>query len=185
MRSKLIESMGEPGTFNLTSDDPMYWTERLSREISLNLYNLEQNGFRFEQHTADDIAGIENTLDTYSANVAAWMPTAIAASESGSPIPSAPALPDIISGGLATLGEGWIFFFIKIGIHFVIKWIENKLSSTTDAGELAQILRKALLKQGASGEFSILELLASLPLHITISNKGDFQDFFYADRPET
>jgi hypothetical protein len=82
-------------------------------------------------------------------------------------------------------GGSWQGFLFRLFVQVGIAWLEKKLSSSTDAGELAQILRKAMLKGEDENEYAILEQLSNTPLEIIISKEGDYQDICYSDRPET
>lgn len=178
MLSREIYSLGDPGTFDITDkDNPQYYVARLSHELSENLYNLQTDGFDFKQMENSDYTSFENAYDTYRALVVTWFTTAIGDSDAGDPITAVPALPDITSI-VPWLGENpWLTFLVNLAIDLGLEWLRGKLASGTEASEVAQVLKQALIgENGASEEFPLLELLAAVPIEIILSKYGDFQD---------
>jgi hypothetical protein len=74
---------------------------------------------------------------------------------------------------------------LKYGLALLAKWLEAKLIGHTEGGEVAQILRRAMLKNaGTPQEFSIFEQLANVPLELIFSSLGEYKDMFYSDRED-
>ena len=179
-----VYSLGSPGTFDIVDkDDPQYYIARLSHEMSVNLYNLQTAGFDFKQMETTDYASFEDAWDTYRTNIAAWFDTAVQDSEDGDPIASVPAIPDITTI-IPWLGQNpWIAFLARVVIDVGMRWLRKKLDSTTDATEIAKVLRQALIGEIDSTEYPLIELLASIPIEIILSKWGDLQDLVVTDRP--
>ena len=175
MLEYIVYSLDDPGTFDLTKGDPMYWTERLSFEFTTMLYNMETLGFKLRQAEDSDYVSIEGTLTTYITTFYNWADAAIDASNSGDPIPVSPALPTLpnfMSGELIAL-------LLKVIIRGIMRWIELKLESGTEASEIAQILKKGLIGKVGETEYSLIELLQNTPLEIRVSLKGEHEDITY------
>lgn len=179
-----VDSLGDPGTFDLTDkDDPQYYIARASHEVSMNFYNLETAGFDFIQNEDADFDALEEAYDTFVGNVATWFDTAVAESMDGDPISGVPAIPDI-TAILPWLGpEGWMVFLVKIAIDLTLRWIRKKLDSNTDTKEITAVLRQALIGEIDSTEYPLLELLANIPLTVILDKHGDFNDLLYSGRP--
>lgn len=170
-----VYSLGDPGTFDLIAGDPMYWTERLSFELSKNLYNLSNGGYKFRQPVAADYTTLETTVNTYITSFATWADSAVDASNDGLPIPvppTLPTLPDFLSG------EVWAML-IKLGLGILIRWIEKKLESGTEASEIAQVLKQGLIGLAGGEEYSFIELLQNTPLEIRVSSKNEYEDITF------
>lgn len=184
MLSQTIYSLGDPGTFDITDKtDPRYYTARFSHEMSENFYNLQTAGFDFNQMEATDYAAFENAYDTYRALIVTWFTTAIGESNDGDPITAVPALPDITSI-VPWLGENpWLTFLVNLAIDLGLEWLRGKLASGTEASEVAQVLKQALIGEIDSTEFPLLELLADKSIQIILSKYGDYQDIVYGNRP--
>jgi hypothetical protein len=183
MKETPVLSLGAPGSFLLTDKtDPLYYIARLSHEQSMNLYAMETAGFRLEQDEDTDVTGMQTILNTWFSDLDTWMLNAATASDAGLPVPAPPAPPTLpgktIEGILLTL-------FIKLVVRLVVSWLEKKLNPDKQAGEIAQILKDALIASNGTGEYPILTQLANTPLEIILSKSGDYVDFFYSDRPET
>jgi hypothetical protein len=186
MLQQQVQSLGNPGTFDITDKtDPLYYIARFSHEMSMNFYQLNSQSFEFRQMEDTDFSSMEDEVDTYFALVKSWISNAVNASDAGNPIPSAPSFPMLTDTVEFLQGGSWQGFLFRLFVQVGIAWLEKKLSSSTDAGELAQILRKAMLKGEDEDEYAILEQLSNTPLEIIISKEGDYQDICYSDRPET
>jgi hypothetical protein len=183
MRRVTVTSLGDPGSFTLTDKtDPLYYIARYSHEQSMNLYLLQSNSFAWEQDEDSDISAIQTAWETYLPTFEAWAESAIAASSSGSSIPDIPSLPLIP----ATTVEGILIqLALKYGLALLAKWLEAKLIGDTEGSEVAQILRRAMLKNaGTPQEFSIFEQLSNVPLELIFSSLGEYKDMFYSDRED-
>jgi len=143
MRVIPVFSLGEPVAFNRDPSDPLYWLERLAYEQSKNLYNLQQDGFEFEQGESTDFDSVEESLDTYASSIDSWFASAMQAASDGLPIPSAPSIPDIVGGVLPRLtGNPWIFLLAKIAIHLLVKLLEKRLDPDTSGSDLVRVLNE-------------------------------------------
>ena len=170
-----VHSIGDPGSFDLSKGDPMYWTERLSFETTKMLYDMNALGFKLRQAEDSDYVSIEGTLTTYITTFYNWADSAVDASSAGDPIPTSPALPTLpnfMSGELIAL-------LFKVAIRIIMRWIEKKLESGTEASEIAQVLKKGLIGTIDSTEYSFIELLQNTPLEIRVSLKGEHEDITY------
>ena len=170
-----VYSLDDPGTFDLTKGDPMYWTERLSFETTKMLYDMAALGFKFRQAEDSDYVSIEGTLTTYITTFYNWADAAVDASNSGDPIPVSPALPTLpnfMSGELIAL-------LLKVIIRVIMRWVEKKLESGTEASEIAQVLKQGLIGEVGATEYSFIELLQNTPLDIRVSLKGEHEDITY------
>lgn len=182
MLSQTIYSLGDPGTFDITDKtNPQYYVARLSHELSENLYNLQTAGFDFNQMEATDYAAFENAYDTYRALIVSWFTTAIGESNDGDPITAVPALPDITSI-VPWLGENpWLTFLVNLAIDLGLEWLRGKLASGTEASEVAQVLKQALIGEIGAVEFPLLELVANKAIQIIVSRDGEFQDLTFSN----
>jgi hypothetical protein len=177
MRITNLQSLGDPGTFDLTDkDDPQYYIARFSHECSQNLYALQQAGFTFEQPEAADFTAIETDMTTWIDAVGTWMGSAVLASESGLPVPVEPAPPAIPPKTLPGL---IISIVLKIAVRAGIKWLGKKLDPDTNTDELAKILRKSFLEGEGVDEYALIKGISNLPIRIIISKNDDYQDFLY------
>lgn len=183
MLSQTIYSLGDPGTFDITDkDNPQYYVARLSHELSENLYNLQTAGFDFNQMETTDYAAFEDAYDTYMGLLATWFDTAVQDSMDGDPIAAVPTIPDI-TAIVPWLGANpWVTFLLKVALDMGLRWLRKKLDSDTDAKEISQVLRQALIGEIDSTEYPLIELLANQGIEITISRKGDFQDIVLGSR---
>jgi len=185
MKEQLIYSLGTLPAFGRTTDHEMYWTERVNYELSKMFSLLNTEGFTLIQPEQDDFDAVEEGYDTFATDVGAWLDSAVTASEEGDPIPALPAIPDLTSLVSIFTGNPWLLFLVKTGIQILLQYIRKKFDSDTDVDELAQILRKGLIMDLPGGsEGSILEQLKRMPLHIVLSTKGEYEDFYYSSQPE-
>lgn len=184
MLSQTIYSLGDPGTFDIVDkDDPQYYVARLSHEISENLYNLQTAGFDFNQMETTDYASFEDAYDTYMTTLATWFDTAVQDSMDGDPIAAVPAIPDITTIIPWVGGNPWLTFLVRVIIHIGIIWLRKKMERSTDAEEITQVLRQALIgENGESEEFPLLELLASKPIEILINKYQELADLVISSR---
>lgn len=183
MLSEAIYSLGDPGTFDIVDkDDPQYYIARFSHEMSENFYNLQQAGFKFNQFENTDYAAIENAYDTYRGLVVTWIATAIGESNDGDPITAVPTLPDLTTL-VPWLGTNpWLAFLVNTIIDLALEWLRGGLASGTEANEIAQILKQALIGKIDSTEYPLLELLGSLPIEIILTRAGEFQEILLGRR---
>lgn len=170
-----VHSVGDPGSFDLSKGDPMYWTERVSFEITKMLYDMNTDGFEIRQLVASDYTDIEGTLTTYITTFATWADAAVDASNAGTAIPASPALPTLPNFMSVEL----IALLLKVAIRCIIEWLEKKLESGTEANEIAQVLKQGLIGVVGSTEYSFIELLQNTPLEIRVSLKGEYEDITY------
>lgn len=182
MKFQLMESLGDPGTFDLTDkSDPLYYMARFAHEQSKNLYALNQAGFSWREDETVDYSTLEADLVTYIANMNTWYDVAVLESNSGLPITTPPALPALPSlplpGVLPTI-------IARIAIQLLVYWLKKKLDPDSRGGELAELFRKAFIGNNGEDDFSLIELLGNVPLEIIISRIGEYQDFLYSDKPE-
>lgn len=185
MKEQLIYSLGTLPAFGRTTDHEMYWTERVNYELSKMFSLLNTEGFTLIQPEQDDFDAVEEGYDTFATDVGAWLDSAVTASEEGDPIPALPAIPDLTSLVSIFTGNPWLLFLVKTGIQILLQYIRKKFDSDTDVDELAQILRKGLIMDLPGGsEGAILEQLKRMPLHIVLSTKGEYEDFYYSSQPE-
>lgn len=184
MLSQTVYSLGNPGTFDITDkDDPQYYIARFSHEMSRNFYNLQTAGFDFNQMENADYSSFEDAFDTYRTTLSTWFDTAVQDSMDGDPIAAVPALPDLTTL-IPWLGSNpWVTFLLKVFLDIVIRWLRKKLDSDTDAKEITQVLRQAFIGESGGSEYSIMELLASLPIQIIINERGEYQDVILTSRP--
>ncbi len=184
MLSQTVYSLGDPGTFDITDkDDPQYYIARFSHEMSENFYNLQTAGFDFNQMENSDYTAFENAYDTYLTTLATWFDTAVQDSMDGDPIAAVPTIPDITTL-VPWLGENpWVTFLLKVALDMGVRWLRKKLDSGTDAKELTQVLRQALIGEIDSTEYPLLELLANIPIEIILSRAGEINDLIVTARP--
>lgn len=183
MLEETIYSLGAPGTFDITDKtDPLYYIARFSHEMSQNFYNLQTEGFVWRQDESSDIASIISDFDTYATSLESWFTSAVAASNDDLPIPAPPSVPALPGSPLLGI---ILSVLVRILIRIFVDWLRKKLDPATEALEIARVLKKALLKQGPTEEYSLVELLANTPLEIILSRIGEYQDYLYSDRPLT
>ncbi|MEE9396115.1 MAG: hypothetical protein V3V31_03790 [Methylococcales bacterium] len=184
MLSQTIYSLGDPGTFDITDkDNPQYYVARLSHELSENLYNLQTAGFDFNQMENSDYASFETAYDTYLTTLATWFDTAVQDSMDGDPIAAVPVIPDI-TAIVPWLGQNpWLTFLAKVALDMGIRWLRKKLDSDTDAKEITQVLRQALIGEIDSTEYPLIELLANIPIEIILSRYGKELSILHTSRP--
>lgn len=182
MLSQTIYSLGDPGTFDIVDkDDPQYYIARFSHEMSENFYLLQTAGFDFNQMETTDYAAFENAYDTYLTTLATWFDTAVQDSMDGDPIAAVPAIPDITTI-VPWLGQNpWLTFLVKVALDMGIRWLRKKLDSDTDAKEISQVLRQALIGEIGATEFPLLELVANKAIQIILSRDGEFQDLTFSN----
>lgn len=184
MRSQVIYSHGDPGTFDITDkDNPLYYIARYCHECSEDRYELNADGFVYEQYTQDELVTYANSLDTALATVATWMKDAVDDSEAGTAIEATPwiAAPKHLGDG-----TGFTAIWIRFLVRVALAWIRQKLDSDTDSTEIAQVLKRAFLDEdGAGDEYALIKQMANTPLEIVVSKADGFEDISYADRPET
>lgn len=183
MLSQTVYSLGDPGSFDPTDkDDPQYYIARFHHEMSKNLYNLSNAGFDFNQMETTDYASFEDAYDTYMTTLATWFDTAVQDSMDGDPIAAVPAIPDITTIIPWVGGNPWLTFLVRVIIHIGVLWLRKKLDSNTDAKEITQVLRQALIGEIDSTEYPLLELAANRAIEIIISRSGDFQDILIGSK---
>jgi len=181
MREKIVQTLGAPGTFDITDkDNPLYYIARYAHECSLNLYHLNAQSFQWEQPTEAETSSALTSLNTFGAAVATWAATAVADSEAGDPIEALPTLPVLpIFTGPNAIIMNLLQVFIRIGLA----WLRQKLDSDTDTSEIAQVLERCFLGKTAGGdEYQIIQQLANQPLEINIRDGGGYEDIIYSDR---
>lgn len=177
MKTAVISSLGNPNSFDLIDKtNPLYYIARYSHEMSMNLYALSQASFQWEQGEVADYATEMAAWDVYSTSLEIWFTDAVAASDGGLPIPAPPSLPALPGISLPSL---IINIVLRVGIKILINWLRKKLDPTNPAGEISQILERALLTGG--GE-PLISLLAAVPLEIIVNHAGAFEDFLYRDK---
>jgi hypothetical protein len=179
MLTEPIYSLGNPGTFDITDkDDPLYYIARIAHEQSVDRYNLNDEGFEYRQDEGTDFSTVATAWDTYLSSLDTWYTSAVAASNAGSSIPAVPTLPTLPTDPLTNIVLQIVF---RVAVQIGITWLKKKLDPNTEAKELSAILKKAFLD--GDGE-SLLYVIQNTPLEIVISRHGEYQDFFYSDRPE-
>ena len=183
MLDVLVQSLGDPGTFDITDkSDPQYYIARYAHEMSLNLYWLKFYGFKWYQEEDSDYTTLQTSYETYASDMWTWFVTAVDQAESGSPISVPPAIPALPGN---TLPGMLLSIFLRVAVQLTVYWLHKKLDPATDAKEICRILRQAFIGEVDSTEYPLIELLANIPLEIIFSRAGEYQDFFYTDRPET
>lgn len=182
MKDISVYSLGDPGVFDLSKGADMYWTERLSYEFTKMLYDMNTEGFEIRQEEPVDFTDITTDFNDYADDLETWFTTAVAASNAGDVIPAPPSIPALPG---STLPGILISIFLRVFTRIIIDWLRKKLDPDTQALEIAAILKKALLlPDPANGEIAILELLSRIPIEITISEHGDFEDVNLSSRIE-
>lgn len=182
MNKVTVQTLGDPGTFDITDkSDPLYYIARFNHEMSLNFYQLNQNGFEWRQGTQTDFGSIETEFDTFMGSVATWLDNAVTASMDEDPIPALPTMPNLHPTYEAADGGVSIWWLvIKFLLWYVLLKLKKSLEGGTDVSEIANILRKALLSTNeASEEYSNIVLLAHQAIRIILDQKGGYQDFLY------
>jgi hypothetical protein len=179
-----IQTLGEPGTFDLTDkDDPLYYTARAAHEVSLNLYHMANAGMLWEQAQTTDITSWRSAMSLWFADLETWLDAAVESQDTGDPVPPLTAFPQLE----ANFARG--FPFVEILYHvlrYIIVLLVKRYEKGTEVNEIANVLKKAMLDEDLSGNLNpILERLGNTPLEIILSEVGDYQDFLYSDRPET
>jgi len=182
MREKIVQTLGNPGTFDITDkDNPLYYIARYSHECSLNLYHLNAQGFQFEQPTSTEAYTTRAQYDSWLTAVTSWLSTAVTASEDGDPIP---AVPNFAGLPVPVGPEGYLVLLLQMALELFLTWIRQKLDSDTDTSEIAQVLERCFLGKDALGdEYQIIQQLANTPLEILIGDGANFEDIVYGDRP--
>jgi thiamine pyrophosphokinase len=71
---------------------------------------------------------------------------------------------------------------LKVALDMGLRWLRKKLDSDTDAKEVSQVLRQALIGEIDSTEFPLLELLANQGIEIILSKTGQFADIMLGSR---
>jgi len=183
MLESTVYSLGDPGSFDITDkDNPQYYVAKFSHEMSKNFYDLQQDGFVWRQEENSDYSALITSFDTYAVSLDTWFTSAVSASGSDLPIPAPPTVPALPGSSLPQILMG---ILMRIGIRVLVDWLRKKLDSGTDAKELTRVLRKGLLGvDGESEEFSLLELLASIPIEVIVSRYGDIKDVVLSSREE-
>lgn len=172
-----VYSLGDPGTFDITDKtDPMYYVARYNHEMSKNLYDMDQAGFKWRQDEASDISGIMSDFDTYGNSLETWFTTAVAASNDELPVPAPPTLPTLPSNPISGI---IVSILTRLAIRIVVDWLRKKLDPDTESKEIAQILKKGLIGVAGGTEYSFIELLQNTPLEIRINKKSEFEDITY------
>jgi hypothetical protein len=183
MLSQTVYSLGNPGTLDITDkNDPQYYIARFSHEMSQNYYNLQQAGFAFYQMETSDYSAFEDAFDTYRTTLATWFDTAVTECEAGDPISAVPAIPDITTIVPWLGANPWVTFLVRVAIDVAIRWLRQKLDPDTDSLEIARVLRQALIGESGGDEFSLIELLANVPIEVLISKFGEIQNILVASR---
>ena len=184
MRSQVIYSHGDPGTFDITDkDNPLYYIARYCHECSEDRYELNSDGFVYEQSTVAEVNSVMGSWSTYRAAVLSWFPTAVAASNAGTAIPAAPTTP-----GYAYVAgmDPILHHILNSVITILVHWLEEKLDPDTESKEIAQVLKRAFLDEDGEGdEYALIKQMANTPMEIVVSKADGFEDISYADRPET
>ena len=182
MLETTVYSLGNPGSFDITDKtNPLYYIARFSHEQSKILYDLNQLGFVFRQSEDTDIQDIKDDFALYASSLETWMTTAVAASNDGLPIPAPPTLPTLPGNPLPGIIISILF---KIAIRIFVDWLRKKLDPNTEAKEIAQVLKAALIGNTGGDDFPLIEMLGNTPLEIIFSKLNEYQDFLYSDRPE-
>jgi len=184
MRSQVIYSHGDPGTFDITDkDNPLYYIARYCHECSEDRYELNADGFVYEQLTSSERATKLGHWDTYMVNLESWATSAVAASVAGTSIPALPSMPGWID---IPAVDPILSHVIGIMFRLALNWLRHKLDSDTDASEVAQVLKRAFLDEDGEGdEYALIKQMANTPIEIVVSKADGFEDISYADRPET
>jgi hypothetical protein len=143
----------------------------------MNLWEMTNAGFNWEQSQDIDISGIQSSFDAYITSLDTWFTSAVSASSDGLPIPAPPAIPTLPN---STLPGIILSILVKIIIKIATEWLQKILDPDTESKEIAQVLKRAFLRDSSLGdEYSLLELLANHPLTIQISSNMEYQDFEY------
>jgi hypothetical protein len=182
MLSQEVYSLGNPGTFDITDkDDPQYYIARFSHEMSVNFYNLQQDGFNFNQMEDSDYSSLETVFNTYASTLATWFDTAVQDAMDGDPIAAVPTAPNLTTT-IPWLGSNpWVSLLLRAGLDIVIRWLRKTLDSDTDAEEITRILRQALIGESGGDEFPLIEILANQAIQIVMSRSGEYQDIIFTN----
>jgi hypothetical protein len=194
MKEISIFTLGDPGTFSLTPSDPMYYTERLSYELSKMLYLMNDEGFSLSQGEESDLDSAETALATWKSDFSTWYDAATSEGtrailfgpdgkkirrNRGVPAVSPPSFPVLstIMGGLTAIVGGVPAMLTGIAVQvisdLIVNWIKNAvIPDTGDTEEIADILTDALLN--SEGD-SWLEILHQRPIEIMINKRNSIE----------
>jgi hypothetical protein len=185
MKEQIIYSLGTPPAFTRDTSHEMYWTERVNYELSKMFSLLNTEGFNLIQPEQDDFDAVEESYDTFAADVGTWLDSLGEEPPEGGDLPALPSIPDLTALVAIFTGNPWIIFLVKTGIQILLYYIRKQREGGTDVSELTEILRQGLIMDLPGGaEGAILEQLKRVPLHIVISKKDEYQDIYYTSQPE-
>ena len=112
-----IQSLGDPGTFDLSDkDDPLYYTARAAHEVSLNLYQMSVAGMLWEQPETTDILSWRSSMATWFQDLEDWLDTAVESQDTGDSVPALSSFPELDSN----FARGFPFVEILLAINYVL-----------------------------------------------------------------
>lgn len=134
MKTISIFSVGSPPSFLVPVDDPAYWTERLSYELSTMLYSANTQGMTIEQGESSDIEAFESSLQTLLTSCKTAISGVFSADGTGETTDTMPDMPDLIEiiGDnlpllMAGFSSGGVFgLFAMFGVSLLLHWIKAK-----------------------------------------------------------
>ena len=156
-----------PGTFTYDETKPTYWTEWLSWWLIRMVDVMVVQGFEFAQEEEDEYDALNTALTTWYASLATWWDDAVDARDAEESIPAIPTLPTLpVEGGV----PGIIGGLLQVAkIVTLLAKLRKDLDSTTDSGEVAEILKKAFLQPNNSDSIIHKAFVLSSPASIGVS----------------
>jgi hypothetical protein len=162
--------------FNVSTSDPLYFFLRLCYEECLVIQRAYDEGYEISQVESTDIADAEALFASLSTELTDWYDVAIAASVAGTEIPALDVsyIPELIELlMLISTGQWGLIFvlFVKVGVKFLIDYIQRKLPQDSNLDEAAQALETIFLdKDTVPGE--IINRLDTIRNFIVLSTSG-------------
>lgn len=156
-----------PGTFTYNPAQPTYWTEWLSWWMIRMVDVMVVQGFDFNQPAATEYDTFNTALGTWFSDLTSWWDSAVAARDAENPIPAFPSLPAIpVDGGI----PGILNVLLQIAnVTSLLTKLRKDLDSTTEAGELENILKQAFLEPNNADSIIHKAFVLSSPASIGVS----------------
>lgn len=144
MKSRGLENPGTiPVSYTYDVSQPTYFTEWLSWWYLKQIEDLKGVGWQIFQQESNEFNSLKTDITTWLADLTTWFDDSIAARDLGNPIPAFPTLPTLPTDG--RIEGSFISIVVKLLLPSLLTQIRKKMDSTTEAGEVADVLKEALL----------------------------------------
>jgi hypothetical protein len=129
-------------------DGQTLFTERLSRTISQNLYNLAEAGAQLVVSEDPDSETSISDFQAFYGDLSTWISGSLTALDGEVPVPQPPSPPAQNPGGgsdVAIIVREMLIAIIRIGLPYLREWLERRRQGKSTGG-IQELFKQAFLQ---------------------------------------